>query len=68
MSTLFIRPAYGRNYHSQQQALNDWNAGKDFKIINGPYLSNRDLPAIRAEGHRYIVIFWQPNQQVALGV
>jgi hypothetical protein len=67
MSTLFIRPAYGRTYHSQQQALNEWNAGKDFKIINGPYLSNRDLPAIKRE-YRYIVIFWQPNQQVALGV
>ena len=67
MSTLFIRPAYGKQYHSQQQALNDWNAGKDFKIINGPYLSNRDIPQIRTR-YRYIVIFWQPNQQVALGV
>jgi hypothetical protein len=67
MSTLFIRPAYGKQYHSQQQALNDWNAGKDFKIVNGPYLSNRDLPIIKRT-YRYIVIFWQPNQQVALGV
>jgi hypothetical protein len=67
MQTLFLRPAYGRHYQSQQKALNDWNSGKDFKIINGPYCSNRDLPAIRKD-YRYIVIFWQPNQQFALGV
>lgn len=66
--TLFLRPAYGRNYKSQQQALKDWNGGFDFKIVNGPYCSNRDIAEIKRQGYRYIVIFWQPNQQFALGV
>lgn len=66
--SLFLRPAYGRNYQTQASALKDWNGGKDFKIQNGPYCSIRDMAEIRRQGYRYIVIFWQPNQQFALGV
>ena len=36
-------PAYGRQYKTSKQAKADWNAGKDFKIVNGPYLSIRDV-------------------------
>jgi hypothetical protein len=39
---LMIMPAYGRQYKTSEQAKSDWNAGKDFKIVNGPYLSIRD--------------------------
>lgn len=35
-------PAYGRRYNTEQEVKDDWNAGKDFKIIGGPYISNRD--------------------------
>jgi hypothetical protein len=40
---LMIMPAYGRQYKTSEQAKADWNAGKDFKIVNGPYLSIRDV-------------------------
>jgi hypothetical protein len=39
---LMIMPAYGRQYKTSEQAKADWNAGKDFKIVGGPYLSIRD--------------------------
>lgn len=40
-------PAYGRQYKTSQEAKADWNAGKDFKIVNGPYLSIRDIDYIK---------------------
>jgi hypothetical protein len=40
---LFLEPAYGRYYTSQEAALKDWNSGKDFKISGGPYCSKRDI-------------------------
>jgi hypothetical protein len=50
MKHLVITPAYGRQYATQEEALKDWNFGKDFKIYGGPYLSNRDLGIIKADG------------------
>ena len=66
--TLFLRPAYGRNYQTQNSAVKDWNAGKDFKIMHGPYCSIRDVPVMKRDGYKYVVILWQPNQQVAMGL
>lgn len=37
-----VMAAYGRRYASFFEALRDWNAGKDFKIVGGPYISIRD--------------------------
>lgn len=34
-------PAYGREF-----SIDDWNNGKDFKVIDGPYFSIRDIPAL----------------------
>jgi hypothetical protein len=31
-------PAYGRTF-----SIDDWNRGEDFKIIDGPYFSIRDI-------------------------
>lgn len=48
MSTLLLGPAYGRKYLSPAEALKDWDAGKDFRIIGGgPYTSKRDLEYMR---------------------
>jgi len=44
---LMIMPAYGRQYKTSEQAKTDWNAGKDFKIVNGPYLSIRDVNSLK---------------------
>lgn len=44
---LMIMPAYGRQYKTSEEAKADWNAGKDFKIVNGPYLSIRDTKYLK---------------------
>jgi len=41
-----IIPAYGRSYKTPDAAIEDWKAGKDFRIVNGPYLSIRDVKAM----------------------
>lgn len=51
MRTLSIVPAYGRYYATHTRAVADWNLGKDFKISQGPYLSNRDEKQLIAEGY-----------------
>lgn len=43
MSTEFIRAAYGRTYATPEAAIKDWNDGKDFQIVDGPYTSIRDV-------------------------
>ena len=40
------KPAYGRKYESQADAMKDWENGKDFKLIEGPYFSKRDFASI----------------------
>jgi len=45
---IVVIPAYGRDYKTEEEALRDWNAGKDFKIsdvsnrYNGKYISKND--------------------------
>ena len=46
-NALTIMPAYGRQYKTSEEAKADWNAGKDFKIVNGPYLSIRDINRLK---------------------
>lgn len=55
-ATLNIIPAYARRYKSAAEALRDWNAGKDFKIFDGPYLSKRDVPALTKEGYTRVAV------------
>jgi hypothetical protein len=40
---LVVMPAYGRSYATSEQVIADWKSGKDFKVVNGPYCSIRDL-------------------------
>ena len=37
-------PAYGRKYATYQDMIEDYENGKDFKLLNGPYCSKRDFP------------------------
>jgi hypothetical protein len=39
---LTIAPGYGRDYQTCREALADFRAGKDFKIVAGPYISIHD--------------------------
>ena len=45
---LMIMPAYGREYKTSEEAKADWNAGKDFKVVCGPYLSIRNIEHLKA--------------------
>lgn len=55
MNTLILIGAYGRRYATAEQALADWDNGKDFKIVNGPYCSIRDTEALKKD-YRVCVI------------
>lgn len=44
---IFLRAAYGRRYHTKQQALEAWNDGKDFITHMGSYCSIRDIALLR---------------------
>ena len=40
-----VSGAYGRDYKSKKAMLEDWNAGKDFRMRpSGQYCSTRDFP------------------------
>lgn len=42
---LELRGAYGR-----ETKMEDWREGKDFKIVGGPYCSNRDVDIMKKAG------------------
>ena len=46
-SPMILIPAYGRSYSTKAAMLADWEAGKDFKILRGPYTSIRDIEGLR---------------------
>ena len=52
---LLATGAYGRIYPSVQHIKNAWEWGQDFKIIDGPYFSKRDLDKIKQD-HKGLVI------------
>jgi hypothetical protein len=47
---LVVHGAYGRDYDAWEPCLKDWEAGKDFRLLGGPYCSVRDVPRMQAEG------------------
>ena len=49
-------PAYGRIYPTEKDVLTGWNWGQDFRIVNGPYFSIRDLDAIKKDYTGLIVV------------
>lgn len=55
---MYIRPAYGRLYGDEEAVRAAWNEGKDFKIINGPYLSIRDVDKLLPLDKPIILVAW----------
>lgn len=49
MQHLILTSAYGRAYHTRADALQAWESGEDFKIVNGPYCSIRDFDAMKRQ-------------------
>jgi hypothetical protein len=60
---VFVLPAYNRNYVSEDEALQDWFTGKDFKIANGPYFSIRDTKTLIASGITSLCLVWDVKQK-----
>jgi hypothetical protein len=46
-------PAYGRTF-----SIDDWNRGEDFKIIDGPYFSIRDIERLSQD---YVGLIFYDN-------
>ena len=51
-----LLPAYGRTYETIEAAEKDWNEGKDFRILNGPYCSIRDQTLLNDMGHDVAIL------------
>lgn len=45
-NVLVLVPANGRQYFSDDEVLEDWRKGVDFKLQKGPYCSIRDVKLI----------------------
>lgn len=54
--TVYVTGAYGRSYESVEAAKADWEAGKDFRIVSGPYISIRDVNLLIDMGFDRVVI------------
>jgi hypothetical protein len=54
---LLLQGAYGRTYATIEAARKDWEAGKDFKIVGGPYCSIRDMKQmLQFYGHAISIV------------
>ena len=61
--------AYGRQDKNEESAKADWEAGKDFRVVNGSYCSVRDKETFREHGVTEIQICtldWRVLHRVAL--
>jgi hypothetical protein len=57
MKALPVIPAYGRRYTTAYAAIQAWYCGKDFRIPNGAYLSERDTLKLLADDWTHVHIF-----------
>lgn len=55
-NVLHLKPAYGRSYETVELLMKDWNEGKDFMIIRGPYCSIRNVEQMKEMGFRALII------------
>lgn len=51
-----IIPAYSRKYKTIEDAVVDWDDGKDFQIFNGPLCSIRDLDLMVTDFDRVVLV------------
>ena len=52
---ILIVGAYGRKYISLDEAKAYWEAGKDFRIVRGPYCSIRDTELFKSMGQAVVL-------------
>ncbi len=74
LKEMTLTAAYGRTYADKESAMRDWYAGKDFKIVDGPYCSIRDLDTLAAYGmdinimltdDTYVLLYAAPEDKLA---
>lgn len=69
MQSITVTPAYGRDYKSKKEALNDWNNNKDFVVAtvfggrSGSYIGKEE--AIKA-GFKSVEIRYAKLAKVAV--
>lgn len=53
-----VFPAYGRDYQTSEDAIQDWNGGKDFSMSahGGPYTSCRDMIPVVICFHNFLEV------------
>jgi hypothetical protein len=52
---VYVKPAYGRQYWTQEEVLADWNSGKDFRIHEGTYINKTEYDKyLKGEGLCYL--------------
>lgn len=64
---LTVSPGGSRDYTSGKAAKADWDAGVDFRnesMMPGTYVSNRDVPRLKAAGVKAINIRFKQMQNV----
>lgn len=57
LDNLYLTPAPWRKWmQTREEIIQDWKAGKDFRIESGPYCSIRDIEYLRSSYNRVYII------------
>ena len=57
LDNLYLTPAPWRKWmQTREEIIQDWKAGKDFRIQSGPYCSIRDIEYLRGSYNRIYII------------
>lgn len=60
-----LTPAYGRDYKSVKELMDDWNSGKDFiRQPSGAYISTAEVPLLLMSGHTHIHFRYNKQQKI----
>lgn len=72
MKYIQVEPAYGRDYKTKKEVLADWNAGKDFRVVDffggndGKAINLQDAQTEAASGPLTMKIRYKGQTQVAM--
>lgn len=55
MCGLILTPAFGRDYADRAECMDDWDNGKEFRIVDGPLCTKADIPHMKAAGFNLAV-------------
>lgn len=66
--TIVAVPAYGRHYPTDAEAAAAYASGLDFRLINGPYFSNRDEATLAKHGYTSLSILDSEQRHVQVSI